>query len=81
MYIRYIHKLCDLHLQAEDFTGITLILGHFLVIAYGLWQRICADKVVFLIALHPHKGRLILDSHYRLSPHLYPVALHVTSLS
>lgn len=21
MYIRYIHKLCDLHLQAEDFTG------------------------------------------------------------
>lgn len=21
MYIRYIHKLCDMHLQAEDFTG------------------------------------------------------------
>lgn len=25
MYIRYIHKLCDLHLQAEDYTGNTLI--------------------------------------------------------
>lgn len=21
MYIRYIHKLCDMHLQAENYTG------------------------------------------------------------
>ncbi|MED6277817.1 Dedicator of cytokinesis protein 3, partial [Characodon lateralis] len=26
MYIRYIHKLCDLHLQAEDFTEAAFIL-------------------------------------------------------
>lgn len=26
MYIRYIHKLCDLHLQAEDFTGTQRLL-------------------------------------------------------
>lgn len=37
MYIRYIHKLCDLHLQAEDFTGnrrrffvLCLVIGFYL---------------------------------------------------
>lgn len=28
MYIRYIHKLCDLHLQAEDFTGDQTLCAH-----------------------------------------------------
>lgn len=28
MYIRYIHKLCDLHLQAEDFTGDKTLRAH-----------------------------------------------------
>lgn len=24
MYIRYIHKLCDMHLQAENYTGMLM---------------------------------------------------------
>uniref|UniRef100_A0A6Q2XH88 Dedicator of cytokinesis 3 n=1 Tax=Esox lucius TaxID=8010 RepID=A0A6Q2XH88_ESOLU len=39
MYIRYIHKLCDLHLQAEDYTGnLTVLFFYFKTILPACWE-------------------------------------------
>lgn len=57
MYIRYIHKLCDMHLQAENYTGerdipwsLLELLMAFLpfLTLYNIWfillERICVNQ-------------------------------------
>lgn len=58
MYIRYIHKLCDLHLQAEDFTGNR----RYWVLFFGLIHVSLSFFFFFLAKQHYSK---ILDWHWR----------------
>lgn len=86
MYIRYIHKLCDLHLQAEDFTGnarrrlffraicSALVLHQLLFIAArerGRQRRACAVEETLELRQTTNQ----CCSSYR-GKHLNPVKNH-----